>query len=401
MRKILLLGGSAQQIIAIETAKKLGYYTILCDYLPDNPGQEAADKFYQVSTTDKEAVLEVAKKENINGIVAYSSDPAAPTAAFVSQEMKLPGIPYSIATSFCEKNLFRVFLKDNNFNVPGFVELNKNSTISELSALCYPIIIKPSDSSGSKGVTIIESGTEFLAALKYAAEYARNGVIIAEEFIVRDHKDVIEAEIFVVDGEVQVWGLINSVRDKETNPLVPAAYSYPLNVSEERVKLVKDEISKLVHCSRVKYGAFNIEMIITQDEKLYFLDAGPRNGGNELPEYIGDIAKKDMVKATIEAALGNYEALSDVKLDGKEGGYWGLVVLHSAEDGVLEKVEYSTEAKKCLLRESYFIEPGNEVHRFLKSWDAIGLAFFSFPTIGLRDEVLNDFAGKHIQIKLK
>ena len=63
MRKILLLGGSAQQIIAIETAKKFGYYTVLCDYLPDNPGQYVADVFYNVSTTDKEAVLEVAKKK--------------------------------------------------------------------------------------------------------------------------------------------------------------------------------------------------------------------------------------------------------------------------------------------------------------------------------------------------
>ena len=77
MKKVLLLGGSAQQVIAIETAKKLGYYTILCDFLTDNPGQYVADRFYLVSTTDKDAVLEVAAKEHINGILAYASDPAA------------------------------------------------------------------------------------------------------------------------------------------------------------------------------------------------------------------------------------------------------------------------------------------------------------------------------------
>ena len=81
MKKILLLGGSAQQVIAIETAKKLGYYTVLCDFLTDNPGQYVADKFYLVSTTDKDAVLEVAQKENVDGVLAYASDPAAPTAA--------------------------------------------------------------------------------------------------------------------------------------------------------------------------------------------------------------------------------------------------------------------------------------------------------------------------------
>ena len=73
MKKILLLGGSAQQIVAIETAKRLGYYTILCDFLEDNPGQYVADTFYLISTTDKEAVLEIAKNEKIDGILAYGN----------------------------------------------------------------------------------------------------------------------------------------------------------------------------------------------------------------------------------------------------------------------------------------------------------------------------------------
>ncbi len=85
MKKLLLLGGSAQQVIAIETAKKMGYYTILCDYLTDNPGQYVADKFYLASTTDTDKILEISKKEDIDGIMAYASDPAAPTAAYVAE----------------------------------------------------------------------------------------------------------------------------------------------------------------------------------------------------------------------------------------------------------------------------------------------------------------------------
>ena len=69
-QKILLLGGSAQQVVAIETAKRMGYHTVLCDYLPDNPGQYVADKYYNVSTTDVEAVYEVAKNEGVSGIRA-------------------------------------------------------------------------------------------------------------------------------------------------------------------------------------------------------------------------------------------------------------------------------------------------------------------------------------------
>lgn len=111
MKKILLLGGSAQQVIAIETAKRMGLYTVLCDYLPDNPGQYHADKFYQVSTTDKDAILSVAKENKINGILAYASDPAAPTAAYVAEILNLPTNPYTAVNTLCNKDTLRGFFK--------------------------------------------------------------------------------------------------------------------------------------------------------------------------------------------------------------------------------------------------------------------------------------------------
>ena len=117
-KKILLLGGSEQQIIAIKTAKRLGLYTVLCDFLNDNPGQYYADKFYLVSTTDKNAVLEVALAEQVDGVVAYASDPAAPTAAYVAEKLGLPGNPYESVKLCTEKDLFRAFLKEHGFNCP-------------------------------------------------------------------------------------------------------------------------------------------------------------------------------------------------------------------------------------------------------------------------------------------
>ena len=107
-KKLLLLGGSAQQVVAIKTAKRLGCETILCDFLPDNPGQYAADKFYLVSTTDKEAVLDVARKEQVDGVLAYASDPAAPTAAYVAEKLGLPGNPYKSVEILCNLSLIHI-----------------------------------------------------------------------------------------------------------------------------------------------------------------------------------------------------------------------------------------------------------------------------------------------------
>lgn len=380
-RKILLLGGSAAQMIAIQKAKNLGYYTVLCDFLPDNPGQYIADKFYLVSTTDKEAVLAVAKSENIDGIVAYSSDPAAPTAAYVANAMGLPGMDYNIVRCFCEKQLFREYLKMNKFNVPQSIKIDlaKQERIN-ISTLNFPLIVKPTDSSGSKGITVIENKEQFDNAIEYAKQYSRNKILIVEEFITRDHPHVIEAEIFALNGKVVSWGLINSIRDKESNPLLPSAYTYPLELTKERKQIVKNEVSRLVASTGNTSGAFNIEMIIDKYNHLYFLDAGPRNGGNMLPEFISMISQKDMVKATLMTAMGEIPDY-DISLDGESGGYWGLGVLHTSKAGLYNGMAYSPIAEKCLVREVIQKKPGETIKPFQRCNDLVGLNFYHFETL--------------------
>lgn len=388
-RKLLLLGGSEAQLISIEKAKQLGYYTVLCDFLPDNPGQYLADSFHLVSTTDKDAVLAVAMEEKINGIVAYSSDPAAPTAAYVANKMGLPGMNYDIVRHFCEKHLFREFLIENHFNVPKSIEIKVPYNIEDIdySDLAFPVIVKPTDSSGSKGITVLEDVTGLSDALLYAQEYSRNQTLIIEEFVVRDHPYVIEAEIFTLNGEVVSWGLINSIRDMKSNPLLPSAYTYPLDLTEERKNIVRSEVSRLVAVTGNTSGAFNIEMIIDKHDRLFFLDAGPRNGGNMLPEYISMISNKDIVGATIRVAMGDIENI-DVVLDGESGGFWGLGVLHTAKGGKFNGISYSPLAKESLLREKIHKEIGQDVRPFERCNDLVGLNFYKFKSKEERDEVM-------------
>ena len=179
MKKILLLGGSSQQVIAIETAERLGLYTILCDYLPDNPGQFHADKFYQESTTDKEKILQIAQEEKIDYIIAYASDPAAPTAAYVAEKMGLPTNPYKAVETLCNKDIFREFLKSHGFNTPRAVGFkSKEDAIADIGNFTLPIIIKPVDSSGSKGATVLRDLSGLDAALDFAFSFSRGHRII-------------------------------------------------------------------------------------------------------------------------------------------------------------------------------------------------------------------------------
>lgn len=390
MPTLLLLGGSKQQVVAIDTAKRLGCRTILCDYLDDNPGQHHADAFYLVSTTDKDAVLEIAKREKIDGVIAYASDPAAPTAAYVAEKLGLPGLPYSMAMNFCEKHLFRKFLSENGFNVPRSVEIVKGEPLDEdrFASLHLPVVVKPTDSSGSKGVTVVRDAHLLHAAIEEAWGFSRNDVLIVEEFIERDHPHVIEAELIVHDGAVKTWGIINSIRDAESNPLLPAAYSFPLEVTEEQRSIVEREISALVKASGMKSGSFNIEMIIDKTGRLFFLDAGPRNGGNMLPDYISLICGGDVVEAAIKNALG-WKLDESICLDVGASQCWGLVVLHSPVDFTFEGLRYSDLARRCLVKEVVFAKPGDRISAFKVCTAAFGFVFLKFDSEKEKRDVMN------------
>lgn len=393
MTTLLLLGGSKQQVVAIDTAKRLGFRTVLCDYLDDNPGQYHADEFYLVSTTDKDAVLDVAKKENVDGIVAYASDPAAPTAAYVSEKLGLPGLPYEMAMNFCEKHRFRRFLKDNGFNVPKSVQVTEDAPLSEddLASMMFPLIVKPTDSSGSKGVTVIRGVDELPDALEYARSYSRNKVLIVEEFIERAHPHVIEAELTICDGKVKTWGLINSIRDTESNPLLPSAYSFPLEVTSEQKRIVEDEVAALVDASGMKYGSFNIEMIIDKHNRLFFLDAGPRNGGNMLPDYISLICGGDIVEATVLMSIGK-EPADNIALSVDAAQCWGLAVLHSPRGGVFKDIIYSQHFKECIIREYLFVNSGETIRSFTTCNDLLGLVFLRFEDERQKREIMNNLS---------
>src|SRR5690606_12140967 len=102
----------------IRYALQQGHYVITCDYLPQNPGHKLAHEYHNVSTTDKEAVLALAKQLRVDGVVAYASDPSAPTAAYVAEQLGLPGNPYQSVQILARKDLFRAFLAEHGFNVP-------------------------------------------------------------------------------------------------------------------------------------------------------------------------------------------------------------------------------------------------------------------------------------------
>lgn len=400
MKKILLLGGSAQQVVAIEKAKELGFYTILCDYLPDNPGQFVADKFYLVSTTDKGAVLEVAKAENIDGVLAYASDPAAPTAAYVAEELGLPGNPYESVEILCNKDKFRAFLSKNGFHTPkakGYETVGDALADAESGYFKFPVIIKPTDSSGSKGVTVLDSiHDDMKNAVQFALSYSRSKKIVVEEFIVKKHSYLIGGDIFVSDGKIALWGLMNCHRDSNVNPLVPVGKSFPPQLDDSDLSHVKQELQKLVDKLGMKNGSMNVELIVDSQNDVYLIDVGPRGGGNMIPDLMGYIFGVDVVELNIKAAMNVNVDIDNVS----ENNYFATYNLHSDRNGSLKNITYDDKIRPFIIKKCIYKNTGDQIEYFDNASKAIGIIFFKFDTKGTMDSIYKEInALIHINLK--
>lgn len=380
MKKILLLGGSAQQIIAIETAKRLGYYTVLCDFLTDNPGQYAADKFYLVSTTDKEAVLEVARKENVDGVLAYASDPAVPTAAYVAEKMELPGSPYESVEILCNKDRFREFLADNNFWTPGakgYTDLRIAIEDLKNNYFKYPVIVKPVDSSGSKGVSRIDSIDEVYDKLEYAMSFSRGKKIIIEEFVEKFGYQI-AGDGLSVNGKLVFRYFANDhFNAKCINPFVPISASFPYNMPKEVQDKIHNEIQRLLDLLHMKTTTYNFDMRIDKDYNIYLMEVAPRDGGNYIPDVIKYATGVDLVECSVRAAMGEKIELDNVKAE----GYYSYFAVHSLENGILKNIEFTEEGKHHIIENHLIKKSGDEVKAFTGANTTLGCLVMKFDNM--------------------
>lgn len=380
MKKILLLGGSAQQIVAIETAKKLGYYTVLCDFLTDNPGQYVANKFYLVSTTDKEAVLEVAKKENIDGILAYASDPAAPTAAYVAEKLGLPGSPYESVQILCNKDRFRNFLSKNDFCTPkakGYESIEESLEDLKNGFFKYPIIVKPVDSSGSKGVGRVDNYEEAKEKIEYAMSFSRGKKIIVEEFVEK-YGYQIAGDGLSVDGKLVFRYFANDhFNSKCVNPFVPVSASFPYNMPQEVQDKVHNEIQRLLDLLHMRTTTYNFDMRIDKDYNVYLMEVAPRDGGNYIPDVIKYATGVDLVECSVKAALGEKIELPKSNPE----GYYSYFAVHSYKRGILKEVIFSEKGKKHILENHLVKKNGDEIEAFSGANTTLGCLLMKFDNM--------------------
>ena len=382
-KKILFLGAAPTQIPPLRYALDQGHHVVTCDNLPSNPGHLLAHQSFNVSTTDKEGVLRLAEYLNIDGIVAYASDPSAPSAAFVAEKMGLPGNPYQAVLTLARKDLFRAFLAEHSFHVPRSQSFyDRESARAWLAEIGVPAFVKPVDSSGSKGITNLADIADFDQAFDYALTFSREKKVVVEAQIVRSGYQV-AGDGFVLDGELVFRSWADEHFDKLCNGLVPIGQTFPTSHPPELLEIAHRESQRLLSLLGMRTGALNFDFVFSDQGEFYFLELGPRNGGCLIPEVIKYGTGIDMIKATVDASLGFPSTdLSMKPVD----GFWSSYMVHATETGILREIRLSDRISRCIVEQDVWAKPGDYVERYLGSNHTLGTMILKFDSL---PEMLN------------
>ena len=336
MKKLLMLGGAPSQVVAIRRAKEMGYYVITCDYLENNPGHTISDEYHNVSTVDKEGVLNLAKSLSVDGVVCYISDPGIPTAAYVAEKLGLPSSPYDSVKILSNKDLFRSYLQKHQFNVPqskGYATLEEAK--AEIHTFKLPVMIKPVDSSGSRGVSKIDSIDFLPEKIEEALRFSRAKRFIIEEYIEKKGYQI-GGECFFVKGEIKFVRLVNNhFQSNSTDLTMPVGDSWPCNLSLFLQGKINSELQRLIKLLNMKTGPLIFEALIDSVGNVYIIDVGVRNSG-DLTQIIKQMEGIDLIEYTIKAAL-NEDCSDLVNIEPK--GYGAVYTIINEKEGLFKYLE--------------------------------------------------------------
>lgn len=379
-KKLMLLGGLRYLKPVIDAAHKQGYYVITADYLPNNIAHKWSDEYVNVSIIDKEAVLKEAQRLQIDGIMSFACDPGVVAASYVQNKMGLPSFgPFESVEILQNKDKFRAFLAKNGFNVPqakGFDSVE--AAMQELYWYPWPVIVKPTDAAGSKGVTRVDRAEDLKPALEYAMKHSISGHIIVEEFIDKQGCSS-DTDSFSEDGKLKFVSFCAQRFDAEaTNPYTPASFSWPSTFTKEQEEYLTSEIQRLITLLNLKTCVYNIEVRVSPNGKPYIMELTPRGGGNRLCEMLRYATGVDMITAITRAMVGD-PILEPIEQK-PYNGHWAEIILHADKDGVFDHLEISKDLPAEIVEEDLWVENGDKVEGFEGANNAIGTLVLKFQT---------------------
>lgn len=307
--KALVLAGGLPQIALINQLKKKSITTVLADYNENPVAKAYADKFYQVSTLDVEAITDLAKKENVDFLLTVCTDQALLTVAKVSKKLGLPSyVDYETALNVTNKSYMKKVFTENKIPTAKHIILSKYDE-SAISSLQYPLIVKPVDCNSSKGVKKVVDNGELKSAVEMAIKLSRTKTAVVEEYIEGEELSI---DVYVENGKAHVLA-VSSLDKIPNNDKFIICRSKCTSVIDEHIK---EKISMVAQKIADSFGLINSPMLIqliATNDNIYVLEFSARTGGGEKFITIKEVSGFDVVKAVVDLVLGEKPQVESIE----------------------------------------------------------------------------------------
>lgn len=300
---LVIIGASYLQLPLVKKAKEMGLYTLCFAWAEGAVCKDEADEFFPISIVEKEQILSICRKKKIDGICTIASDVAAPTVAYVAENMGLVGNSHEVAIRANNKYMMRQAFSAEGIPSPAYRKITSYEQLDS-EALRFPVIVKPTDRSGSLGITKVEKLEDLETAVEVALGCSFKHEAIVEEFIEGREISVEFISFRGVHYPLQITDKVTT----EAPHFVELEHHQPADFSKEQYVQIYDLTKRALNALGVTNGASHSEYKITEDGRIYVMEIGARMGGDFIGSDLVQLSTGyDFLKGVIEVSLGRFE----------------------------------------------------------------------------------------------
>lgn len=383
MKKILIVGGGVNQMPLVLASKSEGYFTIVVDYAGEKcPAYTVADRFYNISTQDEDAIYEVAWQEGIDGIIS-NSEMSMLIVNSIAEKFGLIGNPVDGVNDLISKSRFRDLQRRAGVYAPGHFEVvTPEEAVSVSERFSFPIIIKPCESSASRGSREIERFVQKdIEEIVWACEqYSRNKKVVVEEYVEMPSLQTIEGDIFVYGDSILWDGLFYTTRASWA-PMVPMTYTAPIRIDNAKLSIIKTTVTRILNEAGIRFGIFNIEGYFTKNGEFFVIEMNARQGGNFLPLFLHRFTGIDYNRLLVTTCVNDDGYFNTVMRTECHTKYAIMHSVYSQKDGIYRGLTFDSRIKDKITEVREMLKVGDKVHRCVDGTSIVASVDMEFDSL--------------------
>lgn len=391
MKRILILGAGIYQVPLITKAKELGYFTIVLSIKGNYPGFALADKIYHENTTDIDACVKIAKDEQISGVCTTGTDVALPALGAICDALGLQGISEHSAKLSSNKLLMKEAFIKNNVRTAKFIKVESfEECLSACREIGFPVVLKVTDSSGSRGISIVKEEKDIENEYRNVITYTQQKYILVEQFV--GGKEF-GAEAFVYNNEIQ-FVIPHGKFVYQAKTGIPAGHYIPFDSVPEIMQDSIEQVKKSIIALCINNAAVNADLMLCDDGKVYVLEIGARAGATCLPEMVSEYYDIDYYEYILRLAMNDLPEISF-----NEENPCVVKLLISEKSGIISNIILPPKNEN-VIRISSDYKIGDKINKFKNGTDRIGEVIVRGKT--LQEAMKNcDMIMKEIVLEVK